>query len=326
MKLNMSQTLLIGFAFTLRPDGSPGRCNEAIARRMFDCWTKAAADNRPIMAVQWEIYDALEALGAPVEALFPHGALVAKPPAFSSRDIGSRMKLIEVLAAAGAPAGRLLLDELNRDPAWQRMPKAGGSSVSSDDLAGVLNRLLQSRTFYRRFRNLIDLHDLHRVAKGHVGLEKRQIPQTGPRDAEPLGRYQAMRINRLIIEEIVPEALSFVVGPNESFVAFGHGPYECRNDVLARGQYLNVEGVARGLLTTLKEQGAGALDVKVYGHPEHRQWCESRTMKVATDLDVRIGSIALADEGPWSEAEKWDEHSAQLWCRSGDNWNYYQAL
>jgi hypothetical protein len=318
--------ILIGFSFTLRPDGSPGRCNEVIARRMYDRWMSSLDDNKPIMAVQWEIYDALEELGAPVEMLFPDETLVAKPPAFTRKDIGSRMKLIELLAAPGAPAGRLLLEELNRDPLWQRIPKAGGPGVSVDDLVEVLNCVLESRTFYQPFRNLLDLHDLHRPTKGLVGLEKREIPRSGPLGAQRLGRFQTMRINRLIIEEIIPEVTSLVVGPNESSTTFVHGPYECRNTVLSRGQYLNVEGVARGLLTTFSQQAAGLLDIKVYGHPEHRRWCESQTSKIATELNLKIGQIALAEEDPWSEGDKWDEHSAQIWCRSSENWSYYQAL
>jgi hypothetical protein len=321
-----SKALLIGFSFTLRSDGSPGRCNEAIARRMYDGWRSSSDENKPVMAVQWEIYDALEALGAPVETLFPAETLVAKPPTFTSKDIGSRMKLIEQLMTPGTPAHRLLLQELNRDPAWRQLPKAGGPNVSINELVTVLNNLLMSRTFYRPFRSLLDLHDLIRPTKGLVGLEKREIPRAGPGGEQRLGRFQTMRINRLIIEEIVPETVDLAVGPNESSATIARGPYECRNHILKRGQYLNVEGVARSLLTTFKEQAEGLLDIKVYGHPEHRKWCEGQTAKMATELGLKIGGVGVPEEDPWSEAEKWDENSAQLWCRSSENWSYYQAL
>jgi hypothetical protein len=71
----MSHTLHIGFSFAIRQDGSPGICNQAIARRMLQQWQEAPGSGKPDMGAQWEIYDALEEMGAPVETMFPGAAL-----------------------------------------------------------------------------------------------------------------------------------------------------------------------------------------------------------------------------------------------------------
>lgn len=314
-------TLLIGYSFTLRDDGAPGNCNETIAERMWCDMKTDDLDSRPYIAVQWEIYDALQDLGHPASAYIPDN-LVIPPPRFTEGDIVSRGKLLELLTTPYTPAEHALLREIQNTDSWPALlahiEKDEQFKISKTDLANLLNDLLADgkERLYQGFTGALDLHDLHRADKGPVGLEKRRLPDEGPRKDGALRRFQAKRVNRLIVEEIIPERLMHEFGGTETSVG-----------VLQRGQYLNVDGVATACLHQIKQNGHTIERIFVYGHPEHRDWCKSRTSALASKfLGVPAANVFLGDASSWSNAAMWDRLSAQLWCRSQGNWRYYTAL
>jgi hypothetical protein len=277
--------------------------------------------SRPYVAVQWEIYDALKDLGCPVSAYIPDN-LVIPPPRFTEEDILSRGKLLELLTTPYTPAEYALFREIQKAGSWPALhthiQKCEQFKISKTDLANLLNDLLADgkERLYKEFTGVLDLHDLHRADKGPVGLEKRRLPDTGPGEDGALRRFQAKRVNRLIVEEIIPERLVHQFGGAETNVG-----------ILKRGQYLNVDGVATACLHQIKQNGHVIERIFVYGHPEHRDWCKLTTStRAAKLLGVPAANVLLGDTSSWSNAEMWDSLSAQLWCRSQGNWRYYTAL
>jgi hypothetical protein len=287
-------------------------------------WRDMATEDlasRPSVAVQWEIYDALQDLGHPASAYIPDN-LVIPPPRFTEEDILSRGKLLELLTTPYTPAEHTLLRVIQNAGSWPALHAHIQNSeqfkISKTDLANLLNDVLADgkERLYKEFRGALDLHDLHRADKGPVGLEKRRLPENGPREEGALRRFQAKRVNRLIVEEIIPKS-----------VVHQFGAVETNIGVLKRGQYLNVDGVANACLHQIKQNGRAIERIFVYGHPEHRDWCKSRTSVFAAKiLGVPAPNVLLGDASSWSNAEMWDRLSAQLWCRSQGNWRYYTAL
>jgi hypothetical protein len=310
----MSHTLHIGFSFAIRQDGSPGICNQAIARRMLQQWQEAPGSGKPDMGAQWEIYDALEEMGAPVETMFPGAALVAKPPRVEASHIGSRERVLGLLASEGAPAQNELLRELQGTARWRQI-RDGKMNPTHAQLAAVLDELLDSPTLYVRFRGLLGLRDLHRSNRGVVGLEKRDIPVSGAGGRDGLRRFQSVRVNRLILEEILPEKVTSISGSYESTV-----------DVLKRPAYLNVGEVAWTILTAVAKRSDSVERVLVHAHPHHEEWCVGQTAAIAKKLELTLGEVSAAKTANWSDEEKWDMESAQVWCRSLRNWEHYQRL
>lgn len=57
------KTLLVGFAYSLMPDGSPGSYNQKIAKSMKEDMVmvnRKPEGEGPWVGMQWEIFDALE--------------------------------------------------------------------------------------------------------------------------------------------------------------------------------------------------------------------------------------------------------------------------
>ena len=279
----MRRPLFIGFSYGLREDGSPGNCNQEIARRI----RPELAGTTPFVALQWEIFDALD------EALVAESEAVA-PPSFDAEQIRDLTEIVRRLRDGSRPAERIL---------WTHL-----SSADSDPgtFAQSLNALLEDRRLYERFVGFVELNDLRRWSDPpdsrpkleFLGLEKRRLPDPAeyPRG---LRRFQAQRVNRLIIEAILPER------------------------VLARGAYLGVDGVIERGLSRVAVSEIGR--VVVFGHPCHQAWCRRQTLAAlcargwaGEDVDVVLGG-----PGPWSAESLWDARSAQVWSRTEENWNAY---
>jgi hypothetical protein len=153
---------------------------------------------------------------------------------------------------------------------------------------------------------LVELNDLRRWTDPpkarpkleFLGLEKRRLPDP---DDYPHGlrRFQAHRVNRLIVEAVLPER------------------------VLARGEYLGVGGVIDHGLSRMPVDEIGR--VVVFGHPHHQEWCRSQTLAAlrARGWDGTEEDVTLGGPGPWSLESLWDLRSAQIWCRTLENWNAY---
>jgi hypothetical protein len=260
------------------------------------------------VAAQWEIVDALEAQGTWAGEL----PFVVPPPAFAPSDILDVNRLVGFLRAPDTQAARelsrLIADKL-REVGYG---PGDGDAAKVFDLAGLnaarlamyLNRLLPDQKMYQKFRPNVELHDLHRTGLGALGFEARQMPI----GEGSLLRYQAQRVNRLIIEAVIP--------------------YE---DVLKRGTYLSTDGVLDQVLEKFKDKLARIERVCVFGFPAHtprccRQTIESFWRAGRTEIGAHhVQDVRWADKEKW-ESLPWDGKTAQIWCRNLRNWLDYEAM
>ncbi|MEA1980100.1 MAG: hypothetical protein U9N54_03900 [candidate division Zixibacteria bacterium] len=319
--IDPKSTLLIGYAFSLKEDGAPGDANVAIAKRM---WSGMENDNpalRPHVAVQWEIFDALQDLDCPAVDYIPDNHVV-QPPAFTEEDFLGRGAIVQSIATPFTPAEYALHRVVQKSPYWSSITKHLQNDelfkISKADLTLLFNSLLADgqERLYLEFVGLLDLHDFHRGDKGAVGLEKRSLPNDGPRGKNALRKFQSKRINRLILEEVLAHSL-----------IRSYGGYQTKTEMVRRGSYLNVDGVASTCLHEIAKSGHQIKRIFVYGHPEHCEWCRNRTSaKTKEILGLSDEKICLGDNSSWSDTEMWDTQSAQIWCRSEGNWRYYAAL
>ncbi len=288
-------SLVIGFSYGLRADGSPGNANTRLSELLSAALT-AQSSNRVVGAAQWEIVDALAsrpAGAALIEEHIPTG-FVAPPPAFAANEIPRPRVLVEYLREALSPPEAQLRRQLE-----SRL----GATVDAQALAVALNDLIADVRFYEAFAKSVDIHDLYRPDKGAIGIEKRRLPSPSEY-AKGLRRYQARRVNRLIIEAIVPAAL------------------------LRRGEYLNTKAVANQVFQQAVDEDIQLDRIGILGHPEHRDWCKKCILAVISEKGLRIESSAVtfADDSTWTEEALWDPSCAQVWCRTLPNWESYVKM
>ena len=294
--------LMIGFSFSLWPDSSPGRCNEWIAKSMRADLARCSPRVQPWVGVQWEIFDALEDLNtfSFVAARFVPERAIAGPACFYRSDIRDGSGFVDLLREGKFPAVRRLAESLK--PTLD----ASQGPPDSAQLCAALNRIIDDRWLFEAFDGLVELTDLDRRVErpelSFLGTEKRRLPTKGfyPKG---LRKFQARRVNRLLIEAIVPEG------------------------ILARGEYLDADQVARHVLGTLDVPSIRA--VWLYAHPHHRDRCKQRTLVALRDRGWTGGDDDLQfgdDAGDWDATHSWDADSAQVWCRSRENWEAYSRL
>jgi hypothetical protein len=293
--------LMIGFSFSVWPDSSPGRCNEWIAKSMRGDLARSSAGSHPWVGVQWEIFDALEDLNtfSFAAARFVPERAIAGPPCFYPSDIRDGAGFVDLLREGKLPAVRTLAESLKTTLDAQTPP-------DSAELCAGLNRLIDDRQLFEAFDGLVELTDLDRRVErpelSFLGTEKRRLPTRGlyPKG---LRKFQARRVNRLLIEAIVPEG------------------------ILARGGYLDAGQVARHVLGTLDVPLIRS--VWVYAHPCHRDWCRQETLVALRERGWTGGDDSLQfgdDAANWDATHTWDADSAQVWCRSQKNWEAYSRL
>ena len=178
-------TLLLGFSFSLMPDGSPGPYNQQLAHNVIRL---ARNDNSLSIAVQWEIADALSLLEPELLISWTEQRrlTVVTPPAFRKGDINFDT-LTTMLADANSVHAKNLASDLQRY----------GHSISA------VNLMLAERQLFKRYATL-ELINLHRPALGHLFSEARSMPAID-RYPEGLLPFQSHRVNRLIIEAIVAD-------------------------------------------------------------------------------------------------------------------------
>jgi len=295
------EALLIGFSYTLWADGSPGLCNRQIAREIKESLRLCLPDVKPCLAVQWEIFDALEEMNDDIFKVSEFSPIVAEPPRFEPAEIKDATAFVDALNKGSPPAVRILRQELEAAPGWMLTQKA----PDSDNMANMLNFILDDRRFYEPFERPLDLYDLDRSAQrpelGLLGLEKRKIPKA--RDyPNGLRRFQAQRINRLIVEAIVPDR------------------------ILTRGIYLNVKQVVQHVLRQTADRPVG--HVFIFGHPRHRDWCRKMTIQTLSAQRPQVveDRVHFGGTGVWNAQDLWDADSAQVWCRSEENWEAYTRV
>ncbi len=185
-----NQTLNLGFAFSLMPDGSPGAYNDRIAESLL------AASNNPGLepeatryAIQWELADALLQIDPDwFESQQHSGSLfVVEPPAFAVTDVNPERLAASLEQNQGRHSSQLQT-----------------CLADTDFSASALNHLLYDHEFAASFAGL-NLTSLVRPELGELFTEYRLLPS----GRQKLRRYQTKRVNRLIIEAIVqdPEAI-----------------------------------------------------------------------------------------------------------------------
>ena len=330
--------LVLGFAYSLTPEGAPGLYNQILAMTIIDHWSGRDA----WIGVQWEISDAMD---DPQSLRTLRSHLTLKPSS-----IAARTNLLPPSQTSGLPeihtvppfnpiAGEDVVEwrafrkwllnalEPHGDPAVAVLARmvariAGQAGYTNRDdrdvlqaalygpeqVALYLNRLIQTeKDFHKDFwvgkEAILELHDRQRHEFGPVGFEKRQLPA---RD-ETLGQYQNQRVNRLIIEAICPE-----------------------RSILCEPGYLSTRGVLQHLFSQMpdKVRGSGT-PVYIYGSPVHSARCRRQFIEFAWSVgwSVRPDQVRMiycadhmADCG-WM----WDERTAQVWCRSEIAWDAYET-
>ena len=203
------RALVIGFAFSLMPDGSAGPHNLKLAEWLFQDMKDARISVSSGLALQWEIAEAIEGLSS--NALEPWrelgNLLVIAPPRFAPGDVNGA-KLRGHLAVSSLPFAKTLLAHL---------PESG------QDIEKRLDELLNEPKFYRSFIGL-ELENLEHPKLGPLATEERVMP--GLKDyPDGLAQYQRIRVNRLIMEAIIQD-----------------------RQILSDGAYLSTQGVIQAAL------------------------------------------------------------------------------
>lgn len=253
---------------------------------------------RPLVGLQWEVFDALEDLNTygftAIQAMTQ--SMVVSPHVFDLSDVRDGVALLEFLREAKLPA-------------VARLAKIMGGIVDSTpdraDICAVLNDLLNDRRLFDQFDGLVELSDLDRSVErpelSFLGTEKRRLPTKGLYP-NGLRRFQARRVNRLLMEAIVPERL------------------------LARRHDLNENDVVDHMLD--RTDVSSLRSVTIYAHPDHRSVCLAATLDGLRQRgwEGTESRIEFGGEVEWDPNHAWDGDSAQVWCRSPENWHVYQQL
>ena len=276
--------LIIGFSFSLMPDGSPGSYNSMLAERLSRLLQnqQKSQGEIPFVALQWEIADALFAQSARwVEKLEAEEKLfVVAPPTFGSSDI-DELAVRPWFLRQKSRSVKLLCDCIE--------------ATQAASLTEALNRLLVQDRIYERFAGL-ELVDLIRPRAGDLFTEFRDLPQPGD-FPKGLGKYQRIRVNRLIIERIIASP-----------------------KLVKRGQYLSTAGVIDSVFDYWATKGITLENPRVLAHPRHTPICIEQTSLALTTrgLSPDVQGELLGATFPW------DTSGAQVWCRSQENWQTYE--
>ncbi|MCP4124983.1 MAG: hypothetical protein GY751_24845 [Bacteroidetes bacterium] len=296
---NVAQrTLLLGFSYSLTPDGSPGSDNEIIARSIRAALRKTAQHGTlPWTGVQWEIFDAIadhdQTDTFQVASLIPESR-VAAPPRFDADEIAFE-DFTQLLLVGATKACRMLREKLS----VLGCTNLASADLDVEKLSDHLNQLQDDRNDFRAYDGMLELHDLHRMDRGSVGTEKRTLPQ-GHAYPNGLRRFQSHRVNRLIIEAICPN-----------------------RKILKGGKYLSTKGVLDILLPQVTQDRAEIEYVLVYGNPRHSPRCKWQTEENLSGRGLAVSAVYDIHEGQdWP----WDPSTAQVWCRSLDNWTDHENM
>lgn len=333
--------LVLGFAYSLTPDGAPGIYNRILAQTIMTDWDGKKA----WIGVQWEIRDAMDEptlcsnifkelksrketsilrgrLGTakkscrlpPTHTAPPCDPIAAKSQGKDTVDCQAfRKRLLDSLDAKGDPAVAVFaatVAALARQVGYTGTNDAAvlrGAIYSPQQIADYLNRLIQTeQNFHRRFwrgkEAMLELHDRQRGDFGPVGFEKRELPAS----AANLGQYQNQRVNRLIVQAICPDP-----------------------SILPEPAYLSTKGVLQHLFREMPSRGTGFDRVYIYASPVHSARCKRQFIEFAWSVGwpVDAGQVTViyfADDMSkcgWI----WDEGTAQVWCRSKQAWEAYET-
>jgi hypothetical protein len=343
MASQVPQLLLLGFAYSMRDDGSPGSYNEELARILDRDVAQLTANGIHVwIGIQWEVYDALTVISPSM--LPPHNHVAASFE-FSQDHILRPGVIAELLIRCPTRAHEILWDTLEFEltaagyqpapglsPEKHRRHLVVQSGLSSSDLGAAkfalcFNRILSNRTFYEALHEKedghvvrrVELHDYYRLRLGPIGVEKRRLPD--PKG--PLQYYHTRRVNRLILEAVLT----------------GEEP------LIKDMEYLSTHDGVNKYLQQLEEDHPRIRleppqQAIIYGHPEHRSRCKRQFLEAAwtNRWDFKPTNVHLGGQGAainvggasvtldqWA-APLWDASSAQIWCRSLRNWTDYESM
>lgn len=181
--------------------------------------------------------------------------------------------------------------ELEITSDWCRMLATHYKNASGNSVAKRLNHILNDANFFRSF-SALQISNLTRPQFGELFTEHRLVPN--PSDYENgLRRYQRMRANRLIIEAILS------------------------HEAIKRGQYLSTTGVIEAATNFFTPDEHP--NIQVHAHPMHGPRCLKQISQMAEGNHQRW-HLTL---GPQKQPN-WDPKTAQIWCRSQENWETYE--
>ena len=276
--------LIVGFSFSLMPDGAPGSYNVALAKHLaqqLELQRKSEIE-LPLVALQWEIADALEALNPKIVLALrdSHKFFVVTPPLFQANEVNEEL-LAGFLEHTKSKHGETLSNSISNQPGIGVLEK--------------LNGLLSSDQFYENFSDH-ELSNLTRPRLGSLFTEFRMLPNL---EEYPFGlrTYQRIRVNRLIVESVIDDGR-----------------------VLKRGQYLSTVGVIAAVCEFCGANNIVLKDAGLLAHPLHLPRCIEQSIQVfdERDLDVSVTGVSP------NETPQWDETGAQVWCQSLTNWTSYE--
>lgn len=327
-------SIVLGFAYSLTPEGFPGDYNEKLAAQLNGVISHSATqapDDRPWIGMQWEIFDAIESKWdnsiADLREIVPLSH-IGGPPLFEKEHVANVDTIVRHLKLcyddlqaeqSGKPlsnpstqAGRALarkVAELLHCVGYAPESSSAILNAAMFDqikVAQYFNQILEDNTFHQNFygdddQPFLEVHDLYRTDLGSVGVENRRLPG---REAKT-GQFQRRRVNRFIIEAVFP---------NET--------------ILKPGKYLSTRGVLDQVAGVIKREGERRfVDAYVYGHPEHSPRCRRQLIESSWEANWNLlpGHVYDVNKGKESEWE-WDASTAQMWCRSKPNWDDYERM
>ncbi|MFT4728838.1 MAG: hypothetical protein ACI9UN_003351 [Granulosicoccus sp.] len=284
--MNSSTDLIIGFSFSLMPDGAAGSYNTGLAEQLAVVLEsrKATLEDIPVVALQWEIADALSELYPKLTEQLTklERLIIVKPPKFLKEGV-----------------------DLDLFEKWLKVPSANYKNVlehclelaAGETILEKLNSLLDDAAFYEKFEGL-QLANLVRPKLGDLFTEARILPHS-KYYPNGLREHQRIRINRLIVEAIVED-----------------------EKIVQRGQYLSTRGVLESVLDSCHAKDYAFGSVKVIAHSLHRPRCMEQLAQILRAKNLSV----LMQEEVMSNFLPWDTSGAQVWCRSRDNWEAYEEV
>ncbi|MCP5101396.1 MAG: hypothetical protein GY943_38105 [Chloroflexi bacterium] len=324
----MQKTVLsLGFSFGIWPDGTPGRCNQQLAQDMGKVEKKLRKDSLPrIAGEQWELADASEG-----RFVRPGRHYICKPPSLTCGDILQPELIRERVENPSFPAEKRLQALLV------------GQCLQSDvQMVGAFNQLLQQRDIFKLFQDVLAFEDLIRSDKGMLGIEKRLMPQSGA----DLHQYQAMRVNRLIFEAIfdasilkrtvylntegvVKNIFERVEGETavsiQTILIFCHPlhlfwcGYNIAKQILSFSNRINFDTKLVDQCVYIVDQFKIINTLAIEKRANHLHLLERSS-------PMHWGELVLGLRYDPNAKWCWDSQSAQVWTRSIENYDKYNAI
>jgi hypothetical protein len=271
--MNSPTDIIIAFSFSLMPDGGPGSYNVALAEQLVAVLEsrKAALADIPVVALQWEIADALSELNPKLTEQLTklERLIIVKPPNFLKEGV-----------------------DLDLFEKWLKTPDANYKKTLEhclemavgETMLEKLNSLLDDAEFYEKFEGL-QLASLVRPKLGSLFTEARILPHS-KYYPNGLREHQRIRINRLIVEAIVED-----------------------EKIVRRGQYLSTSGVLESVLDYCQASDYVFESVNIIAHPLHRPRCMEQLAQIskAKSLSVLMQEVVMSNFLPWdaSGAQVW---------------------